>query len=208
MSPGVWHTPSQPILKASQSLTAPKNYSTPYKACPKTFIWHLQSLTLPCIKETGLKDHQIYISEVHRLHNSLHILVTEHLPIPEEDLLTTHNLEAAQLYCLLSERILGHVVLHAATIQVCRFARCLEFTNDVERRLCLDSTNAMEVNAAKGAVRALRIFQEGASKLVLRMQGLDISKMSQPQTVIQEHPSLLFPVSKTCCTSNDPHGEL
>lgn len=149
--------------------------------------------------ETGIKDAQVYIAEINRLHNSLQILVTEHLPIREDELMATSGLtaqEAAKLYCPLSERIVGHVLLHTATVQVCRITRSLEFTNEDERQVYLTFVRTMEVNAAKGAVKALKIFGEEVRKLSWRMQGHDVTPdCARAVAEIQEHPCLLLSVS-------------
>ncbi|KAG8858544.1 hypothetical protein FRB96_005216 [Tulasnella sp. 330] len=139
------------------------------------------------LQKTGNTDPERYIAEICKLHASLQSLLVDHLPVHQPELLETHRLtpqEAAALYCPLSERIVGHVLLHTATIQVCRVTRSLGLQEDQIRKL--------EVEAARGAVRTLRVFGEEVRKLSARMQGNEAGVSVKTVAEIQEHPCLLL----------------
>lgn len=54
----------------------------------------------------------------------------------------------------------------------------------------------LEINAAKGAVKALKLFGDEVRRLSARMQGTDLSPVSvRTVAEIQEHPCLLLSVS-------------
>ncbi|KAG9012323.1 hypothetical protein FRB93_001745 [Tulasnella sp. JGI-2019a] len=148
------------------------------------------------MQKTGNNDSGLFVNELFKLHASLQSLLGEHLPVQEPDLLATHVLspqEAAALYCPLAERIVGHVLLHTATIQVGRVTRSLSFRSEAETRRVLESVRKLEIDAARGAVTALRVFGDEVRKLSARMRGYEVEGASVKEVAeIQEHPCLLL----------------
>lgn len=87
------------------------------------------------------------------------------------------------------------MLLHTATIQICRVTRSLPFSDDAEREAWLASIRDMEINAAKSSVTALRVFGEEVRKLSTRMQGNQTGLSVRTVAEVQEHPCLLLSVS-------------
>jgi len=136
-------------------------------------------------------------ADLHRLHAALKILASEHLPIRKEELLETHDLSperARQLYCALSERIVGHVLLHTATIQLCRVAKSSPCPVEDPDWVSPAYVDDVEYNAARDAVTALRVFGEEVRKLEKRMNGGSVPRPISSGLVeeVQEHPCLLL----------------
>ncbi|KAG8979859.1 hypothetical protein FRB90_007863, partial [Tulasnella sp. 427] len=145
-----------------------------------------------------LDDEEFSHDTLHNLHSSLQCLLREHLPIRKQEMLSTSLLTkqgAAKIYCPLAERVVGHVFIHTATIQMCRLSRALtiKFPEDsVGRREALTSIRMLELDAARGAVGAIKLFREEVRKLDGRMRGGDGNVTASVVNEVQEHPCLLL----------------
>lgn len=106
--------------------------------------------------------------------------------------------DAAKIYCPLAERVVGHVFINTATIQLCRLSRALTSSQPVGsegRREQLRSVRMLELNAAKKAVGAIRLFGDEVRKLDARMKGYAPGVNTTVIQEVQEHPCLLLGVS-------------
>lgn len=158
-------------------------------------------LTETCFFPAGLPldDSEFSADTLHKLHQSVQCLLTEHLPIRQQEMLSASPLSkqsAAKIYCPLAERVVGHVFINTATIQLCRLSRALTANLPVEsQRESLRSIKLLELNAAKGAVRAILLFGDEVRKLDARLRGYEPSITTIVHEV-QEHPCLLLGVSR------------
>ncbi|KIO22747.1 hypothetical protein M407DRAFT_116246 [Tulasnella calospora MUT 4182] len=145
-----------------------------------------------------LDDTEFSPETLHNLHASVQCLLTEHLPIRNHEMLSVApltKLDAAKIYCPLAERVVGHVFINTATIQLCRLSRALTVSLPAEsdsRRQALRSIRMLELSAAKGAVRAIRLFGDEVRKLDARMRGSAPGVNTTVIQEVQEHPCLLL----------------
>lgn len=142
-----------------------------------------------------LDDSEFSHDTLHKLHQSVQCLLTEHLPIRQQEMLSASPLSkqsAAKIYCPLAERVVGHVFIHTATIQLCRLSRALtEHLPEESQMQAKRSIRVLELNAAKGAVRAIRLFGDEVRKLDARLRGYE-SNVTTIVHEVQEHPCLLL----------------
>ncbi|KAG8978482.1 hypothetical protein FRC05_010727 [Tulasnella sp. 425] len=142
-----------------------------------------------------LDDSEFSHDTLHKLHQSVQCLLTEHLPIRQQEMLSASPLSkqsAAKIYCPLAERVVGHVFIHTATIQLCRLSRALTANLPEEsQRQAKRSIRVLELNAAKGAVRAVRLFGDEVRRLDARLRGYEPNVTTIVHEV-QEHPCLLL----------------
>ena len=102
---------------------------------------------------------------------------------------------ACKIYCALAERIVGHIFIHTATLQLCRLSRAIVLSNSPHTQTqALASIRQIEINAARGAAQALKLFSEEVIKLDARMRGITGVVTSVVEEV-QEHPCLMLGVS-------------
>ncbi|KAG8901022.1 hypothetical protein FRC01_009953 [Tulasnella sp. 417] len=145
-----------------------------------------------------LDDNEFSPETLHNLHASVECLLKEHLPIRNSEMQSTAPLtkqDAAKIYCPLAERVVGHVFINTATIQLCRLSRALTGSFPVEsegRRQALRSIRTLELNAAKGAVKAIRLFGDEVRRLDARMRGSAPNINTTVVQEVQEHPCLLL----------------
>ncbi|KAG9051133.1 hypothetical protein FS837_011979 [Tulasnella sp. UAMH 9824] len=145
-----------------------------------------------------LDGNEFSADTLHNLHSAVECLLTEHLPIRNHEMRSSAPLtkkDAAKIYCPLAERVVGHVFINTATIQLCRLSRALTINLPVGsdgRREQLLSIRLLELNAAKKAVGAIRLFGDEVRKLDARMKGYAGGVTTTVIQEVQEHPCLLL----------------
>ncbi|KAG8900107.1 hypothetical protein FRB99_006254 [Tulasnella sp. 403] len=161
-----------------------------------------------------LGDNNFSPDILHKLHGSLQCLVQDELRIQSRETLATNPLNkpsACKIYCALAERIVGHVFVNTATIQLCRLSRAVTSTSPPEEKsVALASLRSLELNAARLAVNALRIFAQEVRKLDGRMRGSSPEVTTSVAQEVQEHPCLLlgFLLTSVCMVLVDRIREL